>query len=67
MWVFPLPVFLLIFMTNTLLAESSFSPEEEDDTAKLQDLSSPLPSPVSKEEILQMAVESIIYTLLPLW
>ena len=28
MWVFPLPVFLLIFMTSTLLAESSFSPEE---------------------------------------
>ena len=28
MWVFPLPVFLLIFMTNALLAESSFSPEE---------------------------------------
>ena len=40
--------------------QAIFAPEEEDDTAKLQDLSSPLPSPVSKEEILQMAVESII-------
>ena len=40
--------------------QAIFAPEEEDDTSKLQDLSSPLPSPVSKEEILQMAVESII-------